>query len=178
MPPESIDADPTKLLRSFRGYDREATEALFKRVAWDYGVLAGEHRKLKKTMDELAQPAASTPARAERDEDALTLLKAAHRAAREMRAAAREDCESALKKAKGRAAEIEAEAARAATNAVAVLQAVSLLRANLRAVLDRLESGEPLPRPTPTADLFPAAGSETESDSIGAAKDSLGLHHR
>ena len=105
MAPDSIDADPQSLPRSFRGYNRRATEELFRRVAWDYAVLAGEHRKLKTAAEaqppaapEQPQPARAT--RAEFDEEAHLLLAAAQKAAREMRESARADCELALKKAK------------------------------------------------------------------------------
>ncbi len=163
MTPDSLDVDPSSLPRSFRGYNRWATEELFRRVAWDYGVLAGEHRKLKRTMQEgqpleapplypppleasapaVGWPVASEP-RVDPDEEARVLLALALRAVREMRESTREDCELALRKARGRAAEIEAEAERAGAGAVAVVQAASTLRATLRAALERLESAGPL----------------------------------
>jgi cell division septum initiation protein DivIVA len=166
MPPESLDADPTSLPRRFRGYDRAATEELFRRVAWEYGVLAGEHRKLKKTVREPqpaapaqlaapAEPAApprapepvARPPRSDPDEIARAVLSAAITAAREIRESTRDECERALKKARGRAAKLEADADRAAGDAVAVLEAAALLRANLRAALDSLERSGPIPEP-------------------------------
>ena len=152
MAPDSIDADPTSLPRSFRGYNRRATEELFRRVAWDLAVLSGEHRKLKQSTEELHPPARQ---RADFDEDAHALLAAAQRAARELRESTRAECEEALRKAKGRAAAIEAEAERSATDARAVLEAAAKLRASLTEALSRLERGElPGPRahrhPTPT----------------------------
>ena len=110
MPPDSIDADPKSLPHSFRGYDRRATEELFRRVAWDYAVLAGEHRKLKENGD-AARPHTGA-ARANPDDEAHSLLAAAHRAARELRESTRAECEQALRKANRRSAEIELEAER------------------------------------------------------------------
>ena len=150
MAPESIDADPQSLPRSFRGYNRRATEELFRRVAWDYAVLAGEHRKLKQGTPpaEPLQPA-RTP-RAEFDAEAHALLAAAHRAARDLRESTRAECEQALKKAKGRAAEIEQEAERSATDARAVLDAVAMLHASLYEALSSLKD-EDLAAPDPVA---------------------------
>ncbi len=150
MAPDSIDADPQSLPRSFRGYNRRATEELFRRVAWDYAVLAGEHRKLKTAAEaqppaapEQPQPARAT--RAEFDEEAHLLLAAAQKAAREMRESARADCELALKKAKSRAGEIEEEAMRAAGDARAVLDAAVALRLSLQDALNTLEHDAPAP---------------------------------
>ncbi len=139
MAPDSIDADPKSLPRSFRGYNRRATEELFRRVAWDYAVLAGEHRKLKQTTDAAAPPVRQ---RADFDEEAHSLLAAAQRAARELRESTRAECERALRKANGRAAEIEREAERSATDARAVLDAAAKLRTSLSEALSRLEHGE------------------------------------
>ncbi len=144
MAPDSIDADPQSLPRSFRGYNRRATEELFRRVAWDYAVLAGEHRKLKTTSE---QPPAvveqqSQPARTQRadfDEEAHRLLGAAQKAARELRESTRAECELALKKANRRAGEIEEEAFRASGDARAVLEAAAALRVTLEDALRTLE---------------------------------------
>jgi cell division septum initiation protein DivIVA len=167
MPPDSLDADPTTLPRSFRGYHREATEELFRRVAWEYGVLAGEHRKLKKTMEE--QQLAPRQPRGDLDEGARSLFNAVHKAVREMRESARAECEKALKKAKRRAAEIEQEADRAAVNSVAVIDAAAELRANLREALSRLEKEQPRSALTPTASSNP--------DEKDSAPDPAGLDH-
>ena len=139
MPPDSLDADPAELPRAFRGYHRAATEELFRRVAWEYGVLAGEHRKLKRELEE-QQPV--TRVLGDVDEDARALFAAARKAVREMRESARAECEKALKKARRRAAEIEVAADRAATDAVAVIDAAAELRSNLSEALRRLESGQ------------------------------------
>ncbi len=149
MPPDSTDADPRSLPRSFRGYNRNATEELFRRVAWDYGVLAGEHRKLKQALEDQQPP----PARRHTDgvAEAQSLLAAAQKAARELREATRVECEQALRKARGRAAELEAEAERAAKDSFAVLEAAAALRVTLRAALARLE------RETPPVDGVSAA---------------------
>jgi hypothetical protein len=162
MPPESLEHDPTSLPRQFRGYNRAATEELFRRVAWEYGVLAGEHRKLKNAVGE-PQPAApaqpapppqapqpvARPRVDDPDEIARAILGAALTAARQIRESARDECERALKKARGRAAKLEADADRAAGDAVVVLEAAALLRANLRAALDGLERSGPIPDPAP-----------------------------
>lgn len=142
LPPDSLDADPTELPRAFRGYHRAATEELFRRVAWEYGVLAGEHRKLKREIEE-GQLVPRGPI-GDTDEDAHALFAVARKAVRDMRESARAECEKALKKARRRASEIEVAADHAATNAVAVIDAASELRANLQAALRRLESGQPV----------------------------------
>jgi flagellar biosynthesis/type III secretory pathway protein FliH len=139
---------------------------MFRRVAWDYGVLAGEHRKLKQAMEEL-QPAPRP--RAQLDEAAHSLLAAAHRAARELLESAREECEQALRKAKRRAAEIEDEAARTTTGAASVLETASTLRASLQEALRRLENGEPLADPVPAHVAPPAI------ETFGASVEPLDL---
>ena len=155
MPPDSIDADPKSLPHSFRGYDRRATEELFRRVAWDYAVLAGEHRKLKENGD-VSRPHTGA-ARANPDDEAHSLLAAAHRAARELRESTRAECEQALRKANRRSAEIELEAERTAKDARAVLAAAAELRASLREALTRLEGGELPVVPAEAAVAAPAA---------------------
>jgi cell division septum initiation protein DivIVA len=143
MAPDSIDADPQSLPRSFRGYNRRATEELFRRVAWDYAVLAGEHRKLKTAVEQ--PPAAVEPPqpvlaqRAEFDEEAHRLLGAAQKAARDLRESTRAECELALKKANRRAGEIEEEAFHASGDARAVLEAAAALRLTLEDALRTLE---------------------------------------
>ena len=156
MAPDSIDADPQSLPRSFRGYNRRATEELFRRVAWDYAVLAGEHRKLKTATAAEQQPAVEQPSlqpartqRAEFDEEAHRLLAAAQRAARELRESTRADCELALKKANRRAGEIEEEAIRAAGDARAVLDAAVALRVSLQDALSTLERESQVTSATP-----------------------------
>lgn len=144
-----INADPTSLPRSFRGYDPQATEELFRRVAWEYGLLAGEHRELKQAVEEGqispgVRRSGLAPARVtgDLDEVARSLLAAAHTAARAMRDSARDESERALKKARARASEIEHEATRAAAGTLAVREAASVLRATLRDALEKLERGE------------------------------------
>ncbi len=144
MAPDSIDADPQSLPRSFRGYNRRATEELFRRVAWDYAVLAGEHRKLKTAAEEqspagVEQPQPTRTQRAEFDEEAHRLLGAAQKAARDLRESTRAECELALKKANRRAGEIEEEAFRASGDARAVLEAAAALRLTLEDALRTLE---------------------------------------
>lgn len=166
MAPDSIDADPTSLPRSFRGYNRRATEELFRRVAWDLAVLSGEHRKLKQSTEELHPPARQ---RADFDEDAHALLAAAQRAARELRESTRAECEEALRKAKSRAAAIEEEAERSATDARAVLEAAAKLRASLTEALSRLERGE-LPGPTAPAPDAEANGTAVEAVDLALSR--------
>lgn len=160
MAPESIDTDPTSLPHAFRGYNRRATEELFRRIAWDYAVLSGEHKKLKKTASEQVPPPPlveavpapvpeprPAPAQSQRvlfDEEAHSLLAAAHRAARELRESTRLECEQALKKANHRAAKIEREAVRTAAASRGVLDAALEMRATLHDALARLEPGSPL----------------------------------
>jgi cell division septum initiation protein DivIVA len=143
MAPDSIDADPQSLPHSFRGYNRRATEELFRRVAWDYAVLAGEHRKLKTAVEQPAavveQPQPAPTQRAEFDEEAHRLLGAAQKAARDLRESTRAECELALKKANRRAGEIEEEAFRASGDARAVLEAAAALRLTLEDALRTLE---------------------------------------
>jgi cell division septum initiation protein DivIVA len=135
-----IGADPTSLPCSFYGYSRRATEELFKRVALEYGALAREHRKLTTAEGDVSP--ALPPSGHSSDEAARSLLAAAHRSVRELRVSARAECEQALKKAKGRAAEIEQEARHAAGAAGAVLDAAAALRATLNEALRKLESSE------------------------------------
>jgi len=143
MAPDSIDADPQSLPRSFRGYNRRATEELFRRVAWDYAVLAGEHRKLKTAVEQppavVEQPQPAVAQRAEFDEEAHRLLGAAQKAARDLRESTRAECELALKKANRRAGEIEEAAFRASADARAVLEAAAALRLTLEDALRTLE---------------------------------------
>ena len=162
MAPDSIDADPQSLPRSFRGYNRRATEELFRRVAWDYAVLAGEHRKLKTAAEEPRATAARPPQaqpprtqRAELDDEAHLLLGAAQKAAREMRESTRADCELALKKANRRAGEIEEEAMRASGDARAVLAAAAALRQTLEDALQSLERDVSASAPEPGAARIP-----------------------
>jgi cell division septum initiation protein DivIVA len=145
MAQDSIDADPQSLPRSFRGYNRHATEELFRRVAWDYAVLAGEHRKRQTAAEEqpaavVAQPRQPAQSqRAELDEEAHRLLGAAQKAARDLRESTRAECVLALKKANRRAAEIEEEAIRTSGDARAVLDAAAALRLKLEDALRTLE---------------------------------------
>ena len=154
MPPESIDPDPSSLPRSFRGYDRRATEERLREAAWEYGLLIGEHRKLKKTCEDLEARLAAVTASAARPPDtseaAIALFRAAHRAVRELRESTRRECELAIKKAKGHAARIERDAERAHTGSLAVAQAAGALRANLQRALARIDGA---PEPAPLAEL-------------------------
>jgi hypothetical protein len=168
MPPDSIDADPQSLPRSFRGYNRRATEELFRRVAWDYAVLAGEHRKLKTASEQpppaVADPPKPQPARTQRaelDAEAHLLLGAAQKAAREMRESTRADCELALKKANRRAAEIEEEAVRASGDARAVLAAAAELRQTLEDALHTLERDVSTASATSPAETVPVSPSSS-----------------
>ena len=140
MAPDSFDADPTSLPRAFRGYARYETEELFRRLAWEYAVLAGEHRKLKQAFEE----GSSAPSQADLDQEAHVLLQVARKAARELRESARNESEQILKKARGRAAEIELQAERAGTDARAMLETAAAMRASLLQTLSQLERGEPL----------------------------------
>ena len=161
MAANSFDADLSKLPQAFRGYSRFETEELFKRLAWEYAVLAGEHRELKKTVEAL-EP--STQSQSELDEQAHDLLNAARKVVREMRETARADSEQAIKKARARAAEIEADAQRAAADAASVLEAAAALRTSFREMLRKLERGEPLGPPqsaaTPPAATPPSRAAE------------------
>ena len=144
MAPDSIDADPQSLPRSFRGYNRRATEELFRRVAWDYAVLAGEHRKLKTAAEPAAggrRAARSRPGRSGRSSTRRLIgsSAAAQKAARDLRESTRAECELALKKANRRAGEIEEEAFRASGDARAVLEAAAALRLTLEDALRTLE---------------------------------------
>ena len=85
MAQDWFDADPTKLPVAFRGYARFETEELFERLAWEYAVLAGQHRELKKSVEAI-EP--STRPRSELDEQAHALLNTARKAVREMRGGA------------------------------------------------------------------------------------------
>jgi cell division septum initiation protein DivIVA len=129
---------PPSLPRSFRGYNRRATEELVRRLNWEYGVLAGEHRKLKQSVEERSAPRT----RVDYDEEAHALLAAAQKAARELRESVRIEGEQALMKARRRAAEIEAEASRAAGASTQIMKRAAALRATLSDALQRVEQGE------------------------------------
>jgi cell division septum initiation protein DivIVA len=139
VPSDSLNVDLSGIPRTFRGYDPEATEAVFTRVAWEYSVLSGENRKLKQSIENGPPPVAG-PRLADLDEVSRSLLSASHRASREMREAAREECEAMLKAARRRAVEIEHDAARAAVNVAPVLESARALRSQLSAALAELES--------------------------------------
>src|SRR4051812_45865775 len=134
---------PPSLPRSFRGYDRRSTEELARRLNWEYGVLAGEHRKLKQSVEERSAPRT----RVDYDEEAHALLAAAQKAARELRESVRAECEQVLRKARNRAAEIEAEATRASGASAQILNGAAALHATLSDALRRVEQGELLPPP-------------------------------
>ncbi len=66
MPIRPEDIDPSKLPVSLRGYDREATDELLKRVAWDYRQALRAHedrtegdRRLERQIEELEARLAS-----------------------------------------------------------------------------------------------------------------------
>jgi cell division septum initiation protein DivIVA len=143
--PEAIT--PAGLPRSFHGYDREATDDLLKRVAWDYRQLVNECRKLREAAE--PYPSRQPALRPGGDEVARTLVAAAHRAAKELRESARSDCEAMLKKARARAHELEAEgrhrAEHAAADTAQLQQAAAALRAQLSAALQVALGEQPAP---------------------------------
>jgi cell division septum initiation protein DivIVA len=130
------------------GYKPEATVELLKRVAWDYGMLFHENRKLTATVEELRKDAdeltseiealrSANAVRRNPDDAGRAAIAAAQQAARELRESARRDCEVALKKARRRAGAIEAELERLSVAAAeAELHRVETLQLDVR---ERLE---------------------------------------
>jgi cell division septum initiation protein DivIVA len=207
MPIKPEEIDPSKLPVSLRGYDRQATDELLKRVAWDYRQAlrvkddrANGDRKLAKRVEELearlaaqqeefAKAIASRESRVDesetkrveaeakrvaaleaeigvlrrklqahetRDELTRAVLRAAQRAAREMRESAREDARALLKAARRRALQIERDAsvnARRSSSEIERLRRLeSDLRDRLRSTLESVIGGngnETAPEPSP-----------------------------
>jgi cell division septum initiation protein DivIVA len=81
---------------------------------------------------ELAGPNPVSHERREPDALASAVLSVAHRAAREMRASTREECELMLKKARSRAERLERETERARSETVAELEQIQALKSELR----------------------------------------------
>lgn len=63
MPIRPEEIDPSKLPVSLRGYDREATDELLKRVAWDYRQTLRVHEDRVKNEEKLAQEISTLEAR-------------------------------------------------------------------------------------------------------------------
>lgn len=151
---------PEKLPTAVRGYRREETDELLKRVAWDYQQLLHERdglaeqvRKLKQIRDDLetdkellraqrkelegelvAKAAAPPPPppRPEPDDVARALLGNAQRAARELRESTRAECEAILAKARKQATEIERQAHVNARTLAAEVERLERVRGELR----------------------------------------------
>jgi cell division septum initiation protein DivIVA len=167
--PEQVNA--SKLPTALRGYDRDATDELLRRVAWDYlqveraqttaaeeadilrrrvaeleSDLAAQREQLDR---ELGERTASLQADVERlrrivrdheqrDEMTRRLLESAQRSAREMREAARAECESLLKAAHRRAAEIEGDARASLRHSKREVERLQKLERDLKAQLRRM----------------------------------------
>jgi cell division septum initiation protein DivIVA len=148
LSPHEIDASNLPHA-TIGGFKPEPVVALLRRVAWDYGVLFHENRKLAATVEELQKNAdeltseiealrSANAGRRDPDDAARAAIAAAQRAARELRESARRDCELALKKARRRAAAIETELERLNVAAAeAELHRVEELQADVR---ERLEA--------------------------------------
>jgi cell division septum initiation protein DivIVA len=119
LSPDEINASTLPQVR-LGGFKPEATVELLRKVAWDYGLLFHENRKLTATVEELRKAAdeltseleelrSANAARRDPDDASRAAIAAAQRAARELRESARRECELALKKAHRRAGAIEAE---------------------------------------------------------------------
>ena len=168
------------------GFKREAVEELLGRVQSEYAQLNEEHRRLKEELDRREratnaadEPAAATPApaakpespaepagrvaeppRREPDDLARFLLASALRASRETREAARQECETMLKKTRVRSASLEKQMALRSEQLREVTAIISEMRAQMRATLEALET-QPDRRPdlVKPAELRPAGAS-------------------
>jgi cell division septum initiation protein DivIVA len=148
LSPDEINATNLPHAR-IGGFNPEATVELLRRIAWDYGLLFHENRKLTATVEELRKAGdeltseiealhSANAARRDPDDASRAAIAAAQRAARELRDSARRDCELALKKARRRAGDIEAELERLSVAAAeAELHRVEELQADVR---ERLEA--------------------------------------
>jgi cell division septum initiation protein DivIVA len=184
LSPDEINASTLPQVR-LGGFKPEATVALLRRIAWDYGLLFHENRKLTASVEELQKVAdeltseiealrsANAPRR-DPDDASRAAIAAAQRAARQLRESTRRDCELALKKARRRAGDIEAELERLSVGAAeAELRSVEELQADVR---ERLEAWllsmlalveAPTEAESPTADA-PADGKRAiDSELLG-----------
>jgi cell division septum initiation protein DivIVA len=167
--PEQVNA--SKLPTALRGYDRDATDELLRRVAWDYlqverahTTAAEEADSLRQRVAELEQDLGSQQERfdhelrertarleaevermrrvlrehEQRDEMTRRLLVSAQRSAREMREAARAECESLLKAAQRRATEIEGEARTSLRHSLREVERLRKLEGDLKDQLRRM----------------------------------------
>lgn len=203
MPIRPEEIDPSKLQVTLRGYDREATDELLKRVAWDYRQALRVHddraqadsklakqveeleARLAKQQEEFSALLASRDDRLKtetdrhtaaleaeigvlrrklqayetRDELTRAVLRAAQRAAREIRDSAREDARALLKAARRRAIEIERQANVTARHSTVEIDRLKRLESDLR---DRLRStlesviGSEIPEAAPEVTPEPA----------------------
>jgi cell division septum initiation protein DivIVA len=204
--PEEID--PSRLQVTLRGYDREATDELLKRVAWDYrqALRAHEDRaqadtRLSKQVEELEARLAAQQeefaallasredrARADvdrhsaaleaelslvrrklqahesRDELTRALLRAAQRAAREIRDSARDDARALLKAARRRAIQIEREANVSVRHSSVEIERLRRLeddlRDRLRSTLESVIGGNGTASPEPAPEHRPTTPAE------------------
>jgi cell division septum initiation protein DivIVA len=157
MPLNPKEINGRQLPVGVRGYRRDATDDLLKRVAWDYSQALHDHealveaaRTLKQRNEELEAQVSALNAlvarHTDRDEVNRALLANAQRAARELREAARVECEAMLKKARQRAADLERDAQlQLKTSAGEVERLVSLqdelqsrLRTSLESILESI----------------------------------------
>jgi cell division septum initiation protein DivIVA len=152
------------------GFEREAVEELLTRVQAEYAQLYKEHERLKEELDRrdearnaAVEPAAATQAPApepetpperagrvaespgrELDDLARVVLSSALRAARVTREAARQECETMLKKTRARNAAIEKQMALGSGQLRELAALMSEMRAQMRATLETLGT-EPSP---------------------------------
>ena len=164
--PDDIELELPRAI--FGGLRRDATEELLRRVAHDYAMLHEENKKLRATVAglernagepvaepqpelvsrEAPKPSEPAPGR-ERDELDRKALALAQRAAKEMRASARLDCDLMLKKVSLRARSLELDTERARASNEAELAELELLRREIsermRAALQAVLEPPPLP---------------------------------
>ena len=112
------DISGATLPSAVRGYSREATDDLLKRVAWDFlqlshqrDTLLEETAQLRQRNEELEQQVAALhellSRQVDREDVSRVLLTNAQRTARELREKTRIECEATLKKARAHAASLE-----------------------------------------------------------------------
>ena len=144
MPLNPKEINSSRLPVGVRGYRRDATDELLKRVAWDYSQTIHERETLARELEELKQRNEKLEAETaalhdliarspKHDEVGRALVANAQRAARELREATRAECESILKKVRAHAAEHEHDVEARLKSSEAEIEQLLRIQGDLRA---------------------------------------------
>ena len=148
---ETVELERVKL----GGYDRDRTDELLRRIAWDFRRLLQERSVLEEEVRRLERELAKIE---RREVLQASMLRPTRTLARELREAARQEAALIVKKARERAAAIEADAERKSAGRLAELQRfeklTGMVRMELRAFLTSVL--EAVDGPAPPAEA-PAA---------------------